>query len=279
MAMPVASLGMYDLPRLRGATDALWRGLARHLARNGIAPLPRALCRHMPYDTTWRQRGLVFSQTCGYPLTHGFAGALTYLATPIYDAPGCVGPFYSSAILVREDETAADIEAFRGRVLALNGWDSQSGMNCLRPLCAPRAREGRFFGAVLVSGGHVNSIRMLREGRADICAADAVTVALVQQEMPERLSGLKRLRWSPPAPALPYVAPAGMDAGAVDAYRMALFDWIGDPTLAAARRRLRLVDIEILPLEAYASIPEMRIEAERRGYFELHAPAVRPMKP
>ena len=38
--MAVASLPMYDLPELRAATDAWWRGLAQAFRREGIADLP-----------------------------------------------------------------------------------------------------------------------------------------------------------------------------------------------------------------------------------------------
>ena len=54
--MAVASLPMYDLPELREATDAWWRGLARAFAAEGLEDamltrLPRVLgvrrCRRL----------------------------------------------------------------------------------------------------------------------------------------------------------------------------------------------------------------------------------------
>ena len=86
----IASLPMYDLPEIRAATDAWWRGLSEHMGIKG------ELDRGPDHYQAWRDPDLVFSQTCGYPLTHEFRGRLRLLATPHYAADGCTGPFYRS---------------------------------------------------------------------------------------------------------------------------------------------------------------------------------------
>jgi hypothetical protein len=63
----LASLPMYDWPEIRSATDAWWAGIARH------AGLGFPLTRVPDYAELWRRDDLVFSQTCGYPFTHGLA--------------------------------------------------------------------------------------------------------------------------------------------------------------------------------------------------------------
>ena len=122
----VASLPMYDLPELRPAAEAVWRSMARSLRGAGLEGVPGRLTWAPPRDL-WRDRNLLFSQTCGHPLVHGFAGRLRPVATPNYGAEGCDGPRYRSAIVVRRRagyETLADC---RNRVCAVNGWDSLSG--------------------------------------------------------------------------------------------------------------------------------------------------------
>ena len=66
----LASLPMYDWPEIRSATDAWWTGIARH------AGLGFPLTRADDYAELWRRDDLVFSQTCGYPFTHGLAANL-----------------------------------------------------------------------------------------------------------------------------------------------------------------------------------------------------------
>ena len=121
--MMIASLPMYDWPELRWATDKWWGGIAQHL---GVA---LGLTREADHMAAWRRDDLLFSQTCGYPITHEFRGALHLLATPHYAAAGCEGPNYASFVFARE---TAPIAMFRGGVAAINADDSMSGMLALR---------------------------------------------------------------------------------------------------------------------------------------------------
>jgi carbamoylphosphate synthase large subunit len=84
---------------IRSATDAWWARIARH------AGLGFPLTRVPDYAELWRRDDLVFSQTCGYPYTHGFAANLNLIATPHYDADGCAGPDYSSLVFARQRAT------------------------------------------------------------------------------------------------------------------------------------------------------------------------------
>ena len=85
--MAVASLPMYDLPAIRDATDHWWRGLARAFRSEGVPDVPDALSRGPDVRDLWRHGGLLFSQTCGYPLMHELKDDVTLLATPCYVAP------------------------------------------------------------------------------------------------------------------------------------------------------------------------------------------------
>ena len=106
---------MYDWPEVRGATDAWWNGIARHL--NASIPLSR----DDDYAALWQRPDLLFSQTCGYPFTHEFAGQLRYVATPHYAAEGCGGANYASMVFARR---AAAPEDFRGAVAAVNAGEA-----------------------------------------------------------------------------------------------------------------------------------------------------------
>src|SRR3990172_9299482 len=122
--MRIAGLPMYDLPEATAATDAWWVGLARAFRREGVRDVPDRLYRHGAPVEDWLAPDLLFSQTCGYPLTHALAGRVAPIATPGYAAPGCHGPDYCSLIVVRADDPAAELAELRGRTCAINNPES-----------------------------------------------------------------------------------------------------------------------------------------------------------
>src|SRR3546814_17447446 len=63
-------------------------------------------------------------QPCGSPVVHSFSRLIRPVATPCYSAPGCDGPAYRSLVVVRSGDPAARIEELRGRICAVNAWDS-----------------------------------------------------------------------------------------------------------------------------------------------------------
>jgi ABC-type phosphate/phosphonate transport system substrate-binding protein len=267
--MSIASLPMYDLPEVAAANDALWHGLARALAREGVEDVPQELTRGVDLGQVWRDPNLLFGQTCGYPLTHAFKGALMVVATPVYDAPGCAGPEYCSRIVVRADDPAWELEDLRGRTAAITHATSQSGYSALRATVAHLADQGRFFGRVLESGGHPDSLAMVAAGVADVCATDCVTHALLARHRPEALEGLRVLARSPAAPGLPYVTRAAADDELVARLRGALSAALEDPGLASAREALLIAGAEVLPETAYQRIIDLEQEAEALGYAQI----------
>ena len=236
-----ASLPMYDWPEVRPATDAFWAGVARQ------AGLLGALQRGGSYDDPWRDPSLMFSQTCGYPFTHEFKGLLKYVGTPHYRAEGCEGAFYRSIVFARVDEPLA---SFRGARPAINSRDSMSGYLALKAVFAPLAKNGEFFSPTLVTGGHLKSMAAVREGRADVCAIDAVCVGLARKHRPDDLNGLVEIARSPLVPGLPFVT----RAGDVSALRTAVKSAFADPELAEARAALLLDGFSVLEQDAYTQI-------------------------
>lgn len=264
--MSIASLPMYDLPELRAATDAWWRGLARAFRREGIVDLPASLDRQVPYREVWLMPDLLFSQTCGYPLTHALADHVALVATPCYRTDGCDGPSYCSFVIVAAGSSIRAIGDLRERRCAVNGLDSQSGYNALRALVAGEAREGRFFGAVTMTGGHKASLAHIASGQADVAAVDCVTHGLLARYRPQALEGTRVLCRTASAPALPYVTRAGADADLLRRLRAGLDRALADPDLAAARDALLLEGAAVLPLAAYDRIDEQEAAAIAAGY-------------
>lgn len=235
----IASLPMYDWPELLTATDAFWQGLAGHMRQAGLAP-PASLSHAPDHKAAWRMPDFFFSQTCGYPFTHEFKGRLALIGTPEYDAEGCAGPLYCSFIFARNAKP---------RVAAINDDDSMSGMLALRLFAGD-------FAETRITGGHLRSLQALQDGVADICAIDAVCVALARQHRPQLLEGLKLLGTSPKVPALPFVTSLARAAD-VPAMREALQACMADPSLSQAREALKLKGFRITSTSDYDRILEL----------------------
>lgn len=248
----LATLPMYDWPEVRDATDALWRCLGRH------AGLSLELARDLAHGEDWSEPGLSFSQTCGYPFTHDYVGKLNYIATPHYAVDGCDGPGYRSIVLARDLQPLA---AYRGARAIVNNPDSMSGMLALQLVFSPHAKDGEFFGDTRWSGGHRESLRLLRAGEGDVCAIDAVCVALARQYRPELLEGLVEIARGPSVPGLPFVNTTGN----VGAWQRALAAAFSDPDSEPARQALFLDGFSVLPPGAYEIIPKLEREMQAKG--------------
>jgi ABC-type phosphate/phosphonate transport system substrate-binding protein len=243
---------MYDWPEVRWAHDALWPAVASHLHANGIAA-PEKLDRSRPSEEVWRDPGLVLSQTCGYPYATRLSGHLRLVATPVYDAEGCEGPLYSSAIIVRRGESGANLADFAGRKFAFNSGDSLSGY------IAPRA-EMRSAGLGpagfkwIEAGGHRESVRTVASGNADIASIDSVCWALAQDHEAEAVAKLKVIAWTLKRPGLPFVTARAADDVRLARLRVALAEAMAAAETAPARQALRLSGIAVLAESDYTPI-------------------------
>ncbi len=267
--MGIASLPMYDLPEARPAIDALWRGIAGHMARAGVADVPEALIHDQPIKATWGHPDLFFSQACGYDVKHSFANTLRLLVTPCHDAFGCDGPTYSSLLVVPEASTAREIGDLRGCVCVINGRESHSGMSALRATVAPLSRNGCFFTEVKESGAHIESLAALRRGDADIAAVDCITFALVGRYRSAALDGVRVLGRTANAVSPPYVTRADTPDDVAERMRAALVEAFEDVDLTSAREAIFLSGAEVLADDAYDNIVEFVHLAERHGYAEI----------
>lgn len=270
MAAWIASLPQYDLPELRAVTDDWWRGLTRHLRRHGISEVPDELTRTDDDEAVWRDPNILVTQTCGYPLMTELKEYLRPVVTPVYRCEGCIGGTYSSALIIRDASEINTLEDLRGKKAAINNWNSHSGMNALRLTIAPLAWEGRFFGDVVLSGGHVKSVDAVRDGLADVAAIDSVTWALLGQECPSAREGVKVLMWTRDAPSLPYAIRANADEELFNRVQVALLEAGIDPDLSEQRERLLINGFEPCSLDTYHAMIDFEMTARTSGYPTLN---------
>lgn len=236
----LASLGMYDMPALRPATDRFWT-LIRDKAGFG----PEALTRERDLWEIWLAPDLVLAQTCGLPYRTRLHGRVALVGTPDFGLPGCPPGHYNSVLIGRAGGTDRLEDAAAG-VFAFNDGLSQSGwagpMHHLAELGLAPAR-------VLETGSHAASLRAVAEGRADLAGIDAFSFALLAEA--GLAEGVREIARTEPVPGLPYITATGHDAGAMAA---AVSSAIG--ALAAEdRRALHLRGLVSIPADAYLALP------------------------
>lgn len=254
MAEWIASLPMYDLAAARRATDSWWTGLSAHFRCAGVHDVPDRLSRPGEGPAFWLAPGLLFSQSCGYPLVAQLAGRVTLLGTPCYDMDGCEASDYCSFVIVRADLPASGIADLRGQRCAINMAGSWSGHHALRLVTGALIDNGRPAFEVLPSGGHAASIDAVRSGVADFAAVDCVSFGLLARCEPNRTDGLRILARTPAMPGLPLIAGGAVSEADIRGMKQGLRAAIDDPSLERVRSLLGLKAIRFTGMADYGRL-------------------------
>ena len=253
----------------KAGVELLWRHLAPRLHAHGLGQVPELPIWPQDYRAHWRAPGLLLTQACGYPLVTALVGQVRVVGAFRYEVPGCDGVMCRSQVVVRAVEPATTLADFRGRRVAYNGTDSQSGYNSLRALVAPLAHSGAFFAAHLQTGGHLNSVLAVQAGRADIASIDCVSLAEFRTHTPEATRGIRVLCETAPYPGLPLVTAAITSDATLAALRNVLTQAVGEPALAALWQALFISGFEPLDEAAYRTCSAMHDSALALGYPAL----------
>ncbi|WP_248732961.1 PhnD/SsuA/transferrin family substrate-binding protein [Pseudomonas sp. MWU13-2517] len=257
-----AELLMYVAPEPIRQASHQW--LTRILERLGLR---RLNADHLDLPGLWLAPELLVTQTCGYPLMTQLRGHVRVIGRPRYELPHSSQGEHCSLLLTRDDNprhTLADFYDSRG---VINGHDSNSGMNLLRQRLAPLQRNGRFFASVDISGAHRESLRRLREDRADLAAVDSVTYDYLARFAPQEVAGLRIVTRSAPSPTLPYIGPLGLSDEQVIQIRQAMNQALQD--LPQVAETLGLQEVLAASEDDYRMLLDYQQEAVSAGYAEL----------
>lgn len=232
---------MYDWPEIQAANCTLWGSIAERLRVLGIAA-PLALDRTRDSESVWRDSGLVLSQTCGFPFSTRLRGLVRLIGTPVYDVPGCEGPYYSSMIVARNADTAEHLADARGRRFAYNTIDSLSGYLVLRAAMKEAGIDPESV-EWIETGSHRASVRAVAEDFADVASIDAICWALALRFEPDAAARLKVIGRTPLRPGLPLITAVERRDDEVRSIRTAVKDTFADPATHAARAVLRIAGL------------------------------------
>lgn len=246
---------MYPFAHVRDAQNALWAGIRRNLADVVDAP------EHLDFDTellvAWHRSDLLLGQTCGWPLVTEMDGVVDVVGTFAVDVPfASADGSYRSVLVARKPISLADWKATPDVHVARNNSDSLSGWVSL---CAA---WGGVPSRVTETGAHLESVRAVAAGRVDLAMIDAVSLQFVAEQEPFVAGRVHIIGHGPTIPCLPLVMAKGL-ASHRDGVRAALTAAMLDPSLAAARSRLRISGF--VPLDAAAYEPVLALMPPTAG--------------
>lgn len=239
---PVVSLAMYPFGPLRAATEELWATIRAHLGAG-----PSSLEWTVVPPEVWFHPDLLLAQACGWPLVTSLADRLTVVGTFDYAVPNADRGTYCSVIIGRDETPLATLQAMPGVTAAVNGTDSLSGWVSLQSV---------WLGVpplVVETGAHLESVRSVAQGRADVASIDAVSWAHFCRLEPALVAGLHVLGAGPRVPCLPLVVPE-QHAGLVPALRAACAAAVADPAAAGACSALLIRGFVPLDFADYAPL-------------------------
>lgn len=204
------SLPMYDWPEVQAHTDKFWTTLRLALLDHGFGNLPAKLTR-----TSRIANGHVgLTQSCGFPLKHELGSSVEILGTPTYTVDYCKDGLYASVILIHQSDLRINFSDFQTARPVVNALNSQSGCNALRNFTNDMELSDTqcFFVEPLISGSHRQSITLVAQQKADLCAIDPVSWHLAQCFHKEA-SQLRVLCHTRYTPALPLICSSAIAQG------------------------------------------------------------------
>jgi len=234
----IARLPMYDRPENAAAHDALWAGV-----RDVLGYGARDLDRETDHVEGWQRDDLLLGQICNLPYRAQFRDHVTRIACADYGLTDTPAGYYHSVFVVRAQDAVRGLApATLGR-FAYNDALSQSGWG------APLARvteQGLTFHTTLCTGAHIDSVKAVANGTADLAAIDAVTWRMLQAWEP-RAAELRVVDRTALSPGMTFITAKTNDPEPV---RLALETAIASLSAEHANT-LGLRGIKVLPDSAY----------------------------
>lgn len=166
-------------------------------------------------DIPWQERERLLDSgeihvcwICGLPYVKKSIkeGPIKLLATPVMSHPRYAGlPIYYSDIVVHAESSLRSFSDLRGAVWAYNEPGSHSGYNLVRYHLAAHGIRDRYFGRVIESGSHQDSLQMLFSRTIDATAIDSTVLEMAFATEPAVIDKVRTVAVLGPSPAPPWV--------------------------------------------------------------------------
>ena len=216
-----------------------------------------------------RDPRLFLGHTCGYPLMRFLRDDLEPICVPLFNVPGCQGKYYASHIIVPGNSDIQELAECRGQIAAINGRDSNSGMNVMRHAIAPLAQGQSFFSSVRETGSHYQSLVDVGNQLAQVATIDCVSFALIQDKWPDLVTKVRSIGFTAQTCGLPFVIPRHLKErldriSVIQALNLALTD-LNQTQLSL----LHLSGFAAVEVSEYEGILALEKSASEQGYAEI----------
>ncbi|MCH2547989.1 MAG: PhnD/SsuA/transferrin family substrate-binding protein [Alphaproteobacteria bacterium] len=263
---------MYVLPQMQADMRSLWIMVKTRLTMDGVENLPDEPEFSDPLAQGHVPQDLLMLQYCGYPYVTQWQESkqLTPFACLHYDAPHCEGKLHRSVIVVAEQSKIKKLSKLKNSRVAINGYDSNTGMNLLRHTIAPIAKSTQFFSQVTVTGAHAASAQAVADGSADVAAIDCVTFAYLSDYDAALTAQLRVIATTETSPALPLFVASHVPQDIQQKLYTAWQEVMDNRNqYAATLKRLRMQGIEPITNADLDVIAKYEAQAAQMGYPEL----------
>ncbi|REG22606.1 phosphonate transport system substrate-binding protein [Archangium gephyra] len=207
---------------------------------------------------------------CGLPyvlLHDNPQPAAQLIAAPIMKAARYQGqPKYFSDLIVRKDSPFQSLHDLKGRTYVYNDELSNSGYNLPRYRMLQLGLTKGFFGKVLRSGSHEESIRMVAAGEADASFVDSLVLDYDREKGLGHAQEVRVIESAGPAGICPLVASSKMPAELRDKLQHVLVTMHEDPEGRKLLDEALLDRFSLVEDSNYDDIRSMKEAAEKAGF-------------
>jgi ABC-type phosphate/phosphonate transport system substrate-binding protein len=200
---------------LADSARPIYERIADYLAVRLEAPVE--LLQDVPWEERHRRLDageIDVAFICGLPYTQKHDRPdrpIELLCAPVMAAPRYgARPVYFTDVVVRHDDPAHAFTDLRGRAWTYSHEGSHSGYNVMRHHLLVLGETKGYFGRVVASGSHQNSIRMILDGTADASGIDSTVLELELARRPELAGLLRTVAAVGPSPIPPTVVARGL---------------------------------------------------------------------
>lgn len=241
----IAELGMYSFPSVLWAWDELWAAVHAR-----VPWTPSALAHSGDVHARWVDPDCAINHVCGYPFARYHTDRHAIVGTFSLTIPEAVGHRYRSVLLASRPATLDELVAPTTRAVA-NSADSLSGF--ISFLHATVGPAGSWPGRMSFTAAHVESVRTVAAGDADLACIDSWTLSFLATDEPELLTGLHRVGVGPLVPSPPITIHLTLGEERRIELADAFADAVTDPALAAATAALHIDGFVRTTIDEYAT--------------------------
>lgn len=172
----------------------------------GLAPTLENACDWEERYARLDRHEIDLAWVCGAPYVRRDSADLELLAAPVMLGEQYENrPIYFSNVLVRHDYPAQTFADLRGTTFAINEPGSQSGAITMAYQLAKMGKGWDYFGRVVQSGAHLNSVRLIQAGKITAAAIDSTVYDIEVANDPTIANVLRIVNETTKMPIPPYV--------------------------------------------------------------------------